>query len=90
MVCGAGGGVMGQMYRGLEGKAMRSYGLSDTIQPEFWPSELCNDLPLWEKILQNTKGILLFYVCYTIRVVVFISWCNEQRRRIMVKVKHFN
>ncbi len=60
MVWGRGGGVTGQMYRGPEGEAMRSYGLSDTIQPALWLSELCND-PLWEKILQNREGILLFF-----------------------------
>lgn len=82
--------MTGQMYRGPEGEAMRSYGLSDTIQQALWLSELCNDPPLWEKILQNREGILLFYRCCTIRVVVFISSCNEQRRRLMHRVRDFN
>lgn len=87
MVWGLGVGVIGQMQRGPEGKAMRSYGLSDTIQPALEPS---SDPPLWEKILQNREGILLFHLCCTIRVVVFMSWCNEQRHRIMRRVRDFN
>lgn len=75
------------MYSGLEGKAMRSYGLLDAIQPALEP---CNDLPLWEKILQNREGILLFHLCCTIIVVVFICWCNEQRHRIWHRVRDFN
>lgn len=57
---GLGVGVTGQMHRGPEGKAMRSYLLSDSIQPELWISVLCNGSPLREKILQNREGILLF------------------------------
>lgn len=87
MVWGLGGGVTGHMYRGPEVMAITSYGLSDTIQPALEP---CNDPPLWEKILQNRKGILLFHLCCTMRVVVFISWCNEQRHRVMHRVMDFN
>lgn len=78
---------MGQMYKCLEGKAIGSYGLSDTIQPAL---ESCNDPPLWEKILQNREGILLCHLCCTIKLVVFISRCNEKRRRIMCRVRDFN
>lgn len=82
--------MTGQMHRDPEGKDMRPYGLSDSIQPALWLSQLCYDPPLWEKILQNRERILLFYFCCTIRVVVFISWCNGQRRRIMCRVRDFN
>lgn len=76
---------MGQMHRCLEG--MRSYTLSETIQPA---PECCSHPLLLEEILQAGEGILLSHLCCTIKVVVFISRCNEQRRRIMCRVRDFN
>lgn len=75
------------MYRGPEGEAMKSYGLSDTIQRVLEPR---NDPPLWETTLQDREGILLFHLCCTITVVVFIYWCNEQRHRIMCRFSGLN
>lgn len=75
------------MYTGPEGMAVRSFELLETIQPELEP---CSDRPLREKILQNRKGILLFHLCCTIKVGVFIYCCNEKRHRIMHMVMVFN